>query len=318
MNRPDDKAAGTATKNPLRDQEVVGATTTIPQDPEVTNARAAAIESGELLVSDRPNVLRSVLMQVVRGLRPLLALAIIWEVVARVTDASPILLPRVFSILEAIWDGLASGFLLQHIGWTTFRLFAGFTLGASLGILLGLMSGRIRWLADWTVPLVALFLPIPVLAFVPLFILWFGLGNVPVILLVAFGASMPVFMNSYTGTLSVDPVQIDAGQSMGARGRTLFWKIVFPGSLPYIVSGIRVGFARGWRAVIAGEMVSATGFGLGWMIFSAQSLLQTANVMVGIIFIGVVGLVYEKLLWETLEQKTVVKWGMLSSGGSRR
>ena len=314
MNRPDDRVAGTATKSPA-DEERASA---VPADPEAASARAAAIQAGDLLVEDRPNVLRNVLMQIIRGLRPLLALAVIWEIVARVTDASPILLPRVLSVIEAAWEGLETGFLIKHIGWTTFRLFAGFTIGASVGIVLGLLSGRIRWLADWTVPLVALFLPIPVLAFVPLFILWFGLGNVPVILLVAFGASMPVFMNCYTGTLSVDPVQIDAGQSMGARGRTLFWRIVFPGSLPYIVSGVRVGFARGWRAVIAGEMVSATGFGLGWMIFSAQSLLQTANVMVGIIFIGVVGMVCEKLLWEALEQKTVVKWGMLSSGPARR
>ncbi|MPZ88796.1 MAG: ABC transporter permease subunit [Nitriliruptorales bacterium] len=276
-----------------------------------SDALAAAAKSGDLLLTDSGSALRHLLGQIVRAGRPLLAVLILWELAARILGWSPILVPPLAAIFEAMWVGIISGTLPRHVAWTLFRLFSGFLLGAAFGIVAGMISARVKWVADWTVPLVSLFLPIPALAFVPLFILWFGLGNVPVILLVAMASSMPVFMNAYTGTLTVDPLQINAAESMGARGRALFRRVILPGSLPYVLSGVRVGFARGWRAVIAGETVSATGFGLGWMIFTARSFLQTANVLVGIIFIGVVGLLCEKLLWETLEQKTVVKWGMV-------
>jgi ABC-type nitrate/sulfonate/bicarbonate transport system permease component len=285
-----------------------------PGNGDTQSARDAALRSGELTVKEKESTARYVLRQIYRSARPLVAILVLWEVMARVMGWSPILVPPLLDIWNALWFGLSSGILLQHTGWTLFRLFSGFFLGALIGIVMGLISGRVRWVADWTVPLVSLLLPIPALAFVPLFILWFGLGNLPVILLVGLASSMPVFMNTYTGTLTVDPIQVNAAQSMGARGRTLFRKIILPGALPHIMGGVRVGFARGWRAVIAGEMVSATGFGLGWMIFTARSFLQTANVLVGIIFIGIVGLLCEKLLWENIERKTVVKWGMVQQG----
>ena len=246
-----------------------------------------------------------------RSIRPLLLVLVIWEIIGRALGMSALLLPPVADIAAEMVSGFSSGILFQHIGFTLYRLFAGFLIGGTVGIIMGLISGRVRWIADWTVPLAALFLPIPSLAFVPLFILWFGLGDFTVILLVALASSMPVFMNTYTGTLTVQPVLVNAAQSMGARGRDLFWKAIFPGSLPHVIGGVRVGFARGWRAVIAGEFVAATGFGLGWFIFTARSFLQTANVLVGIMLIGVVGLIVEKLLWEKIERRTVVKWGMV-------
>ena len=279
---------------------------------ELVDDRERVVAGGpEVGLPDQKTALRILSGKLWRSLRPLLAVLLIWEVIGRVLDMSPLLLPPLSEIGSNLVSGFASGILFQHIGFTLFRLFTGFFIGAVIGIVMGLISGRVKLVADWTVPLAALFLPIPSLAFVPLLILWFGLGNWPVILLVALASSMPVFMNCYTGTLTVDPVQINAAQSMGASGRTLFWKVILPGALPHVMGGVRVGFARGWRATIAGEFVAATGFGLGWFIFTARSFLQTANVLVGIMLIGVVGLIVEKLLWERIERKTVVKWGMV-------
>ena len=280
-------------------------------DVTVQSADRAAAAGRHDPVPSQGDALRLLARKVWRAVRPLLAVMILWEIIGRILGASALLLPPLLDIGEAMLDGFASGILFQHIGVTLFRLFAGFLLGGTLGIIFGLISGRVKVIADWTVPLCALFLPIPSLAFVPLYILWFGLGNLPVIILVAVASSMPVFMNSYTGTLTVEPVQVHAAQSMGATGRALFWKVVLPASLPYVIAGVRVGFARGWRAVIAGEFVAATGFGLGWFIFTSRAFLQTANVLVGIILIGVVGLIVEKVLWETIERRTVVKWGMV-------
>ena len=279
---------------------------------QLVDDREQVVAGGpEVGLPDQKTALRILSGRFWRGLRPLLLVLVVWEAIGRLLGMSPLLLPPLADIGSSLVDGFASGILFQHIGFTLFRLFAGFFIGGVIGIVMGLISGRVRWVADWTVPLAALFLPIPSLAFVPLLILWFGLGNWPVILLVALASSMPVFMNCYTGTLTVDPVQINAAQSMGATGRTLFWKVILPGALPHVMGGIRVGFARGWRATIAGEFVAATGFGLGWFIFTARSFLQTANVLVGIMLIGVVGLIVEKMLWERIERRTVVKWGMV-------
>ncbi|MPZ53835.1 MAG: ABC transporter permease subunit [Acidimicrobiia bacterium] len=264
-------------------------------------------------IPDQRSALRQLGGQIYRAGRPLIAIFVIWEIIGRAFGMSPLLLPRLADIADAFASGITSGILFQHIGLTLFRLFTGFAIGGTVGIVMGIISGRVKAVADWTVPLAALFLPIPSLAFAPLLILWFGLGNFPVIVLVALASSMPVFMNCYTGTLTVDPVQVNAAQSMGASGRSLFWKVILPGSLPHVLGGIRVGFARGWRAVIAGEFIAASGFGLGWFIFTSKNFLQTANVLVGIILIGVVGLLVEKILWERIERKTVVKWGMVEN-----
>jgi ABC-type nitrate/sulfonate/bicarbonate transport system permease component len=171
--------------------------------------------------------------------------------------------------------------------------------------------GRYQWSEDLLLPLVAFGSPIPGLAYAPLFVLWFGLGDLPAVLLVAFAAAFPIVLNTWTGVKAVKEIWIRAAQSMGAADRQLFWKVVLPGALPYVLTGLRIGLARAWRVLIAVEMLTSVSLGLGWLIFGAREFLNTDVMLAGIAVIGIVGYLLEKLVFQKVEELTVIRWGMM-------
>lgn len=225
----------------------------------------------------------------------------------------PKLFPTVETIAAALVRLTASGILPIHAVSTIARLVVGFMLGAILGVGLGLAMGRYRWAEDVLLPVVSVGNPIPGLAYAPLFVIWFGLGDVPAVLLVGFAAAFPVAVNTWTGVRAVKEIWIRAARSMGAPERQLFRKVVLPGSLPWILTGLRLGLARAWRVLVAVEMLTSVSLGLGWLIFGAREFLNTDVMLAGIAVIGVVGLGLEKLVFERLERFTVVRWGMMAS-----
>jgi ABC-type nitrate/sulfonate/bicarbonate transport system permease component len=171
--------------------------------------------------------------------------------------------------------------------------------------------GRSRWAEDFFVPIVSVGNPVPGLAYAPLFVIWFGLGNLPAVLLVGFAAAFPVTANTWTGVKAVKEIWIRAAQAMGAEEHQLFRKVALPGALPYVLTGLRLGLARAWRVLVAVEMLTSVSLGLGWLIFGAREFLNTDVMLAGIAVIGLVGLALEKLVFERLEHFTVVRWGML-------
>jgi ABC-type nitrate/sulfonate/bicarbonate transport system permease component len=206
-----------------------------------------------------------------------------------------------------------SGILPLHALSTLLRLLIGFLLGAAGGVALGLLMGRFRRAEDLLVPIVSVGNPIPGLAYAPLFVIWFGLGNLPAVLLVGFAAAFPVAVNTWTGVKAVKQIWIRAAEAMGAGERQLFRLVVLPGALPWILTGLRLGLARAWRVLVAVEMLTSVSVGLGWLIFGAREFLATDVMMAGIAVIGLVGLGLEKLVFEPLERYTVVRWGMLTA-----
>lgn len=180
------------------------------------------------------------------------------------------------------------------------------------GVALGVLMGRSRWAEELLLPLVSVGNPIPGLAYAPLFVIWFGLGDLPAILLVGFSASFPVAVNTWTGVKAVKEIWLRAAEAMGAGPRDLFRKVVLPGSLPWVLTGLRLGLARAWRVLVAVEMLTAVRIGLGWLIFGAREFLNTDVMLAGIAVIGIVGLALEKLVFERLERFTVVRWGMMT------
>lgn len=207
---------------------------------------------------------------------------------------------------------IVTNVLPVHALSTLLRLLVGFLLGAVVGVGLGLVMGRFRRAEDLLVPIVSVGNPIPGLAYAPLFVIWFGLGNLPAVLLVGFAAAFPVAVNTWTGVKAVKQIWIRAAQSMGAGERQLFWRVVLPGALPYVLTGLRLGLARAWRVLVAVEMLTSVSLGLGWLIFGAREFLATDVMLAGIAVIGLVGLGLEKLVFEPLERFTVVRWGMLT------
>ena len=238
--------------------------------------------------------------------------ALVWQAVAMLGLMPAKLFPGVDRIVATFVRLIATGVLPVHALSTLARLAAGFALGAVAGVIVGLLMGRSRWAEDVLLPLVSVGNPIPGLAYAPLFVIWFGLGNVPAVLIVGFAAAFPVAVNTWTGVRAVKAIWIRSAVTMGARERQLFRKVVLPGALPAVMTGLRLGLARAWRVLVAVEMLTAVPLGLGWLIFGAREFLATDVMLAGIAVIGLVGIGLEKLVFEPLERATVVRWGMLA------
>ena len=243
---------------------------------------------------------------------PFVVVGAIWEIVAHAGVFPPLLFPPLERVVVTFINLTVSGILPLHALETLLRLLSGFALAAFFGVLLGLAMGRSRRAEDYLLPLVSTLAPIPGLAYTPLFLLWFGPGDLTSVLLVGFVSSFAVIYNTWTGVKAVKEIWLRAAQSMGADDRRLFRKVILPGALPYIFSGLRLGLAQAWRVLVAVEMLAAVHWGLGWLIFGAREFLNTDIMLAGIIVIALIGLALEKLVFRRIEQFTLVRWGMLT------
>ena len=241
-----------------------------------------------------------------------LLIGLLWELLARSGVFPQALAPTVETITAALVGMIVNGALAWHLIFTLYRVLSGLLLAAAVGIPLGMLMGRFRIAEKFFLPLISVLMPIPSLAWVPVFILWFGLGNTATIMLVFYAATFPLMYNTWTGVRSVNHVWLRAALAMGADEQALFRKVILPGALPLVITGLRQAFARSWIAVVGGEMIAASAWGLGWVIFDAKEFLN-ADVMMGVILIiGGLGLLFERGVFRTLEEHTVARWGMLS------
>lgn len=237
--------------------------------------------------------------------------AALYEAFARSGLFAQALAPTLPTVGQTLLAMLLDGTMPRHALTTLCRVLAGFALAAGVGLPLGILMARFRSVEHFFVPLVSVLMPIPSLAWVPLFILWFGLGNTATILIVFYAATFPMTFNTWTGVRSVNPLWLRAAGAMGAEGRTLFWKVIVPGAAPFIITGLRQAFVRAWIAVVGGEMIAASAWGLGWVIFDAKEFLNTDIILAALAVIGVLGLGFERLLFRPLERATVQRWGMV-------
>ena len=243
---------------------------------------------------------------------PFLVLALAWEITAHLGVFPPRLFPPLEDVAGALIRLTEAGILPHHVLDTLIRLLAGFALAAIVGVAVGFAMGRSRRAEDVLLPLVSIGAPIPGLAYAPLFLLWFGLGNQSAVLLVAFVSAFPVIFNTWTGVKAVKEIWLRSAQAMGADNRRMLRHIILPGALPFILTGLRLGLAQAWRILVGVEMLASVPWGLGWMIFGAREFLNTDVMLAGVAVIGVIGLALEKLVFQRLEQFTVVRWGMMS------
>jgi NitT/TauT family transport system permease protein len=248
---------------------------------------------------------------IARSIFPFLVVGALWEAVAHLGLFPPRLFPPLETVVAALVRLTVAGILPLHAAETLARLLAGFVLAAVAGVTLGIAMGRSRRAEDIILPLVSIGAPIPGVAYAPLFMLWFGLGNRPAILLVGFVSAFPIIYNTWTGVKAVKEIWVRSAQVMGANGHRLFRQVILPGALPYILTGLRLGLAQAWRILVVVEYLSGVQFGLGSVVFGAREFLNTDLMLAGIVVIGAVGLILEKLVFERLENFTVVRWGMI-------
>jgi NitT/TauT family transport system permease protein len=241
----------------------------------------------------------------------LTAAALLYEAFARSGLFAQALAPTLPTVGRTLAAMLLDGTMPRHALTTLYRVLLGFGLAAAVGLPLGILMGRFRAVEHFFLPLVSVLMPIPSLAWVPVFILWFGLGNTATILIVFYAATFPMTLNTWTGVRSVNPIWVRAAGAMGAEGRALFWKVIVPGASPFIITGLRQAFVRAWIAVVGGEMIAASAWGLGWVIFDAKEFLNTDVILASLAVIGLIGFGFERLVFGAVERGTVQRWGMV-------
>jgi NitT/TauT family transport system permease protein len=228
-------------------------------------------------------------------------LIIAWDLAVRYTGTRLIPSPRDVAIMMydfsfgGVYDDAFSGTILTHIRKSMERVYGGFFAAAALGIPLGLMIGRIKLLRQLFDPTISLLRPIPVTAWLPLSMIFFGLGPNAAIFLVFLGAFYPIMLNTIFGVRSVDPKLFEAAAMLGCSGTAMFRQIVLPASLPAIFNGLRLGHGFAWILIVVGEMTGVP-TGLGSVIMDGRNLSRTDLAIVGMIVIGVLGFLTDRLI----------------------
>jgi taurine transport system permease protein len=223
------------------------------------------------------------------------ALAAAWEFGARFGAINPFLLPPLSSVLERLWNDLISGVVLVDLGLTLYRALSGFLIAAAIGIPVGVLmsrSGLVRWFFD---PLISIGFPMPKIAFLPIFILWFDIYDTSKIIMVAFSCFYPIASATWAGTSSLDKWPIWSARSLGASERELLWEVYLPMAMPQILTGLQVALPVGMITAIVTEMLMG-GRGIGGTMITAGRFADSLGVFAGIIEIIILGFVVMKSL----------------------
>lgn len=227
----------------------------------------------------------------------LLSLLVVWELAARFTSASMFLPPAsqvLMAFCRSFVEPIGKHTMLVHLGYSLYRVAVAFAISTVTGIALGVGMGYSRLLEAILKPLFEFIRPIPPLAWIPLSILWFGLGDTGKFFIIFLGCFCFITVNTYDGAKNVDPELMGAARMLGASERQVFFEIVLPSSVPYIFAGLQIAVTAGWSAVVGAEMVQSNE-GVGWMIVRGMSTGNTQQIMVGMVAIGIVGFVLANL-----------------------
>ncbi|MFP4179352.1 MAG: ABC transporter permease [Spirochaetaceae bacterium] len=236
-----------------------------------------------------------------------------WEVGARCAGASELLFPPLSVVLHSLGKSLINGELPGRIGISLLVIVEGLGIGILLAVLLSLGAKADSRLASALDSLVAFLHPLPGIALLPLVILWAGTGTTAVLIIIVHSVVWPLATNLIAGLKSVSKHLYDVARNYGLSSLELFFHLLLPSSLPFLIAGLRIGWARAWRALIAAEMVFGAigaGGGIGWFLFQKRVFMDTTGLFAGIITVMIIGVVVEELVFETLERVTVRRWGM--------
>jgi NitT/TauT family transport system permease protein len=238
-----------------------------------------------------------------------LLLLVVWSAITLSGLVGPGYLPTPVDMAKEFMNLLDDGYkgksLWAHVQISLFRTLAGFGLGVAIGIPLGLLSGYSRVVGAMFSPIMAFVRPIPPIAFIPMAVLYFGLGETGKVVLIMFTAFNYAFVNAHAGAAGVSLSYFRAAQSMGLSKAQTFVRVVLPAAIPQIFTGLKVAMALSWAVVVAAELVGAQA-GLGFMISDAAQLFRIPVVFIGIALIGAIGLMLNLVL--AMSEDKLVHW----------
>jgi ABC-type nitrate/sulfonate/bicarbonate transport system permease component len=260
-----------------------------------------------------PLSLRLRLIDIGRELLPFAVGVAVWQALSSLNIWPPVLFPSPLQVFWSFVADLKSGELPKAMSVSLVSLAYGFLIGAAVALPLGYLMGLNRASRNFFDPLVNLLQAIPGLAWIPFAILWFGLGQGAVVFIIVMSVFFPLLHNLLTGIRLVQPVLVEASQTLGASRWAIIVHVIFPSTLPNLMTGIRLGIAFGFRSLVGGEMIASTD-GIGYQIFNAQQYFQSARIVVGMLAIGIVWLLLDRLVLRPIEAHTTMRWGLMREG----
>lgn len=250
-------------------------------------------------------------MSVIRPVVSIGAPLLLWEAAVRLGWIDAFLFPAPSAIAATMWrQTWPDGDLLLHAGRSLYRLLAGMALAIVIGTAVGIAIGMTRWGRAIFKPIISAFMPVPTLAWTPILLLAIGIDDRTTIVVVFIAASFEVIYNIVSGVEMMSRKVFWVARSMGASPSQIFWKVILPGVTPYLITGAKLGTGYAWRALIAAEMLAASSYGLGFMIYDASEYMTMEVIYGGIALIAVLGYFIENVLLGRIEAATVEKWGI--------
>jgi len=240
------------------------------------------------------------------------AILAVWQFLSTAGFLPYYLLPSPVQVVKAFGEILFVGVppsytLPRHMGESLFRVLTGFFLAAVLGICAGVLMGWSAKLREFLKILIEVIRPIPPLAWVPIAILWFGIGMKSAIFIIFLGAFFPILLNTILGVVSTEKILIEASRILGATPRQIFFSVLMPRAMPSIFAGLRIGLGIGWMTLVAAEFTGVkSGYGLGHMVMTARDIQRPDEILAGMAIIGVLGFLMDWSLGSV--GKRVLKW----------
>ena len=219
---------------------------------------------------------------------------IFWQILSSSNLINKTLFPSPVYVFLALVEMIKNGELIRDITISLIRIFSGFLIGSFLGIILGIMTGRILIVNKTIGQIIEIIRPIPAIAFLPLVILWFGVGEFSKILLIAFGSFFPVWINTHDGVGYVEKSYIWTAKSLGAKNFDILKEVVIPSATPFIISGLRIGIGSAFTLLVVAEMAGAFA-GVGFRIDVSHLVFRTDKMLAGIVVLGILGAFFHKM-----------------------
>ncbi|KUL93941.1 taurine ABC transporter permease [Bosea sp. WAO] len=241
---------------------------------------------------------------------PLAFLVVIWAVVVPAFEVRPQIFPSVSAVFAAGIAGLRDGTLLTHVATSLARVAIGTVLAIIVAVPLGILMGISKGVSAFLTPLLRFFSVLAGIAWIPIATLWFGYGFGAIVFVIFNAVFFVVVYNTLLGVSTIPMPIRNAAASLGAGRLAMLSDVLLPGALPNIVTGIRTGLGFAWRGLIAAEMI-ATNVGLGYMLFVARDFYQTEVIIFGMIVIGTLWLLIDRLILAPLERATIERWGLV-------
>ncbi len=240
-------------------------------------------------------------------------LVLIWIIAVLLGDFSPLILPSPYKVLQALLKGFTEGILGKQILISIVLVFAGMSIGTLIALAFLFLAVSSRIGDSLVTTLTAVFHPLAGIALLPVVILWFGTGALSIIFIIIHSVVWPMVTNLLMGYRSIpEPYKI-VGRNYQLSSFKMFFNITLPGSFPYILAGLKISWARAWRALISAEMIFGAVFGsggVGWFIFSKRVFMDTPGMFAGIVVVIIIGVLIEDFVFGVIESRTVRRWGM--------